>query len=42
MQRRKAMIVLVLLALFIFVSNMEFATQIDSDSLIRKIGRAHV
>ena len=35
MQRRKAMIVLVLLALFIFVSNMEFATQIDSDSLIR-------
>ena len=35
MQRRKAMIVLVLLALFIFVSNMEFATQIDSYSLIR-------
>ena len=35
MQRRKAMIVLVLLALFIFISNMEFATQIDSDSLIR-------
>ena len=35
MQRRKAIIVLVLLALFIFVSNMEFATQIDSDSLIR-------
>lgn len=35
MQRRKAIIVLVLLALFIFVSNIELATQIDSDSLIR-------
>ena len=35
MQRRNAILVLVLLALFIFVSNIELATQIDSDSLIR-------
>lgn len=35
MQRKRTMIVLALLASFIFVSNIEFSTQIDSDNLIR-------